>query len=317
MTKLIIPTRRKLITGGAALIACPAVLRRAVAQSVFPGAQLGNPRVKPTAVPAGINSASPLMTTTPLYYGFDTGTSSHVVDATGNTTMTQVNLPGNITSPWGTSLNWTNAVDGGTGGAAVQCYTEATTAIHTATGLMALGIGAAWSAWITFVASNNGDPLGSTIGGRNAHDSEESLPTANANWCFFFEPPNQIYASLCNNCDFAQIGSTANVSIGELHTAILTAVNTASGIATATFWLDGINLGSVAGLQVMDTGSSYSGCQQDPDSQIQFGTIYHVLAPANFNTFGGQVTSVGFTTQLWGSTEAALLSQAPYSGLSF
>lgn len=268
-------------------------------------------QVKPTGVPRGVNSSSPLMTTIPLFYGFDTGFGT-IVDVTGNVALTSQNVPSNVTSSFGTSISW----DAANGDTSTGYYGDPTTAIHLATDLSALGVGAGWTLAIAFRPTGNA--FQSLIAGRPAH-ANEAQPFAN--WSILFENgtvgDRTITALLNNNNAAATCGTFTYGAYGIFGTAVLSVQNTSSGVAAANFYANGSLVATTTGLVVQDTGPSYSGPRQDVEEQIQFGTIYHVQTTHNFNDFTGQSFEQIFVPSAWSGSQAALFHSQPYDGVLF
>lgn len=292
--------RRRLIK-----LAAPALILPRTALAGRPKRGLFTNQVKPNGVPSGINSGSSLMTTAPLFYGVDTGTASNLVDVTGNCICTSQDLPGAITGPYGTSQNWGGATSG------AGMYATPTTAIHNATALIALGAGAAWT-WATAFYPIGSTPGGGWIGGRPAFAFENP---PKFNWGLVQNTTTAL-AGVNNNLVEADIG-TAGVTLNSFCTAVLVAQNTSSGVATVSFYFNGVFVGSVAGLSVQDTGPGYSGGQQDIEEQIMFGCVIHTGTGDTFNFANAQIFQQIFGNFAWTSTQIAFFHTNPYDGLIF
>lgn len=268
-------------------------------------ASVPNPLIKPTATPTGINAGSSLMTVAPLLYGFDPGNGGGIIDVTGNCTMQTENLPSNTTSFYGTSLNWqASAGDAGQGN-----HCAATTAINTATALKSLGVGAGWTMATTFYLTGAGYAPGGAIPFGRPSNAAENPP--NSIWRLGMggtATATQMFAAVDNNGAEAVLGNYDFGGYNVLGSAVIVAKNDSAGSATATYYINGASVGSMSGLAL-----SVDGIETD----IQFGTIYHVDTGHNFNTFTGQVFQGIFIPAAWTPTQIALFNTHPYDGLSF
>lgn len=317
---LLIP-RRKFLTGAAALVAAPAILKLARAQNTFPGAKIPNPQFKPTGTPSGINSSSPLFTTPPLFYGVDDGAGT-ISDITGNVTMTKFGLgtaPIQDSPGYGRGFYWDarncpglTMPDGVMGWAGA-----ATTAINNAQNLMSLGTGAAWvHAASGFVAGPGDARGGGMIGGRPANALENVMYPAN--WVFGQGSngqsgtpvdPLSIAASTFDSV-MGPIGMAAHyTTFGAFTTLIQTAINDSPGSATWRFYVDGVLRGSMSGLSLEWMTST--------EQEIQMGCVFHTGTGECFNWWTGWSFQLIYTTQYWDATKCASFHAAPNQGLLF
>lgn len=293
--------RRRLIK-----LAAPALILPRTALAGRPKHGLFTNQVKPNGVPSGINSGSSLMTTAPLFYGVDTGTASNLVDVTGNCICTSQDLPGTVAGPYGTSQNWSTGAACGAG-----MYATPTTAIHMATALLALGMGAAYTFAVAFY------PTGATsgggwIGGRPAF-AYENAPMFN--WGVILNT-STLLAGVNNNLVEADIGTKA-VTLNSFCTVVIVCENTSGSAATASFYFNGVLIASVTGLSIQDTGPSYSGGQQDIEEQIMFGAVLHTGTGETRNYADAQVFEQIFIAAAWTPTQIAFFHTNPYDGLTF
>lgn len=249
------------------------------------------------------------MTTLPLFYGFDTGTGTAVVDVTGNVTMVSANLPSNITGPYGRSLSWDNAL----GNPGIRMNGESTSAINTATSLKDLGTGAGWTYALTFYptgpsfASGGGLPFG-----RPAHAAEGAPFT---NWLFQMNnssDPLTIFGSVNNNGASVTLGIFTLPGFNTLVSAVMVAKNDSAGSATVKTYINGVQIDSTSGLAVASTSQP-----SDTEEQLNFGVIFHPDTGLNANNFTGQCFQGLFIPAPWTPTQVALFNSQPYDGLTF
>lgn len=261
-------------------------------------------QVKPDGVPSfdtGDSTASDV-----LFWALDVGDNT-VVDITSNVTMVAKTLPSVVSTPYGKALGWAASNSGGYG------YIGASTsAIHTAQDLSAQTTGAGWTLAAAFYGT--GAAPSSFIAGRPAHASENQ-PYANC--AFYWENggaygAHTVSALINNSLVAADCGGHDIGAYNVFATAVLTAENTAPGVATVKLYVQGALRATTAGLVVQDTGPGYSDSYQDGEEQFNWGTVFHPDTGLNFNSFAGELFTTRFDKRVWSSTEAANFHSAPY-----
>lgn len=341
--------RRNLLIGAGALIASPHVARAAFFQAAIngpgapsqpPTAQLPRLIAKPTGVPA-IDRGNPLNNGL-LYYGFDTGLGSIVLlaDCPGDTAVGGCGH--------GIFLPLKYGISGQPGGASAKTPSVqfATTATRYGTGLKYPGVSAessttlgGASSWVwdndTLRSSinlwNAASGVGFTIAsvfvpfaaadasigqevifGRTAKGFTEVVPTG-ASVCLSFDTSARVvlwYYDHTSTAPNATALTSSAVALNKQHTAVATFLNTSSGSATATLYVDGVVAAAVTGVALADTFGA-----ENNEGQVQFGSSWHVFANHVSNVFNGQMFSGSMYARVWNAKEVASFNASPWAQL--
>lgn len=151
--------------------------------------------------------------------------------------------------------------------------------------------GAALSMFATFISF--GDPVNNPglIFGRSFIPDNENWVIAFTQeiggtsvkcWCISGAGSGGTYPGLATAAS-TQIGSTATISLNQLHTLGVSIVNnsrtdSSNSSATGEFFVDGVSLGTTSGLNIPSPGFSQPGQLASTETQLQAGQVYHVAA---------------------------------------
>jgi hypothetical protein len=340
--------RRKLLVGAGALLASnPA--RAAFFQGAINGlgpslspspqvAQLPKLIAKPTGTPA-IDRNNELNNGL-LYYGFDTGLGyvSLLADCPGDTAVGGcghgmflplvygVGQPGGVsattpsgqfgrtTTRYGTGFKYLglSAESGTVGGPSSWVWDNDAlrSAINLWNSVAGIGFTIA-SVFVPFAAADVS--IGqNVIFGRTAQGFTEVSP-AGASVCLSFDTSSRVvlfYYDHTNTAPHASTIVSSAVSLNVQHTAVATFLNTSSGSATATLYVDGLVAATATGVALADTLGA-----ENTEGQVQFGSSWHVFANHVSNVFNGQVFSGSMYKRAWNAKEVAAFNAAPWSQL--